>query len=261
MKSPQLDDGAIDEHFVAKIVDRAGGWEIRVFQHFFFVEPHFFRGLEQHQNMAGRARGNELVGDLSAKRTQKIEMADEERQMSIIGDGVERVDFEREVAPVLEKLAHDWQRQFPFAQLAHESASMNFLVDVLVKRRVEIVDVSFRFRFTEFFSGLGRFGRAHVHPLKQQTIFSKRLSSHPGKVKVTVRSVAFVKEFISILTSALKTKGRIFPSTGNRAERCRPPLHPLQGWVIQTDRAWMVTSRSDARALHDSSLILVLLHI
>src|SRR5262245_23080401 len=107
MQSPQLDDGAIDEHFVAKIVDRAGGWEIRVFQHFFFVEPHFFSGLEQHQNMAGRARGNELVGDLGAKRTQKIEMADEERQMSIIGDGVERVDFEREVAPVLEKLAHD----------------------------------------------------------------------------------------------------------------------------------------------------------
>jgi len=105
--------------------------------------------------MARRSRRNQLVGDLRAERPQEIEVSNEKRQVGVIGDCVKRVHFQGEMAPILKKLAHHRQRQLAFAQLGHKCAFVNLLVRVLVKRRIEMIDVSLGFWFTELFTRPG----------------------------------------------------------------------------------------------------------
>ena len=155
MESPQLDDRTVDKNLVAKIIDRAGRGQIRILQHFFFVEAHLFSGLKQHQNMARRSRRNQFVGDLRAERPQEIEVPNEKGQVGVIGDGVKRVYLQGEMAPIFKKLAHHRQRQLAFAQLGHKCAFVNLLVRVFVKRRIEMIDVSFGFLFAQLFTRPG----------------------------------------------------------------------------------------------------------
>src|SRR5258706_2018467 len=93
--------------------------------------------------MAGRFRRDQFIGDLGAEWAEQIEIAHEERQMSVVRDSVERIYFERKMAPVLEKLPHRRQRQFAVTELSHERAFVNLFMGVLVKRFVQIVDVFF----------------------------------------------------------------------------------------------------------------------
>ncbi len=111
--------------------------------------------------MTRGSRGNELVGDFSAEGAEEIEVSHKERQVRVIGHGIERIHFQRKMAPVLEKLAHHGQRQLAFAQLRHEGAFIDFVVRVFIKRRVEIIDVGLGFVFAQLFAGLGFFGLAH----------------------------------------------------------------------------------------------------
>src|SRR5690242_18524969 len=100
MESPQLNDRTVDKNLVTKIIDRAGRGQIRILQHFFFVETHLFSGLKQHQNVTWRSGRDQFISDLSAERTEQIEIANKKRQVGVIGHRIERVYFQRKMAPV-----------------------------------------------------------------------------------------------------------------------------------------------------------------
>ena len=95
--------------------------------------------------MTRSAGRNELVGDLRAKGTEEIEVAHKEGQMRVVGHRIQSIDFQRKPPPILKKLPHHGKRQLAVAQLSHEGALVNFLVGVLVERRIEIVDVGLSF--------------------------------------------------------------------------------------------------------------------
>src|SRR5689334_15343354 len=134
MQSPKLDDGAVDEDFVAEVVDRSRSGKIRLLEHFLFVETHLFRGLQQHQDVSWGARRNQFVSDLRTERPKQVEMPDKKRQVSVIRYGVQRVDLQGKVSPVFEKLAHDGERQLALAELRHEGALVDLFVCVFVER-------------------------------------------------------------------------------------------------------------------------------
>ena len=151
-----------------KVIDCASSRKVGVFEHLLFVEPHLFRSLKQDQNVARRFGGNQFIGDLGAKRTKQIEIPYKEGQVSVIGNGVERIYLQGEMPPIFKKLTHDRQRQLAVAQLRHEGAFIDLVVGVFVKRRIEIIDVGFGVWFAELFSGSGLPRLAHLGFLQEQ---------------------------------------------------------------------------------------------
>jgi len=85
-----------------------------------FREPQCLGGLEHYQNMTGRLRMDEFIGDLRAERAQKVRVAFKKADMFVIRGGDERVDLYGEIAPVLEKESDCRQRQFPLDEPAHK---------------------------------------------------------------------------------------------------------------------------------------------
>src|SRR3972149_3685016 len=127
--------------------------------------------------MSRSLRRDQLVGDLRAEGPQEIKVADEEREMRVIGDRVERVDLHREVSPVLEELPDHGHRQFPFAQLRHKRTLVDFLVPRFVERQIEIVYVSLGLRGCHFFAGKGLLDFGHSFLLA--SIFSPKPTMLP----------------------------------------------------------------------------------
>src|SRR5215467_3594769 len=128
MQSPELDNRAVDENFMAEIVDRTRGRKIWLFEHFFFVKAHLFRRLQQNQHVPRSAWRNQFVGDFGAERPEQVEMSDEKGQMRVVRHRIERVDLQRKMSPVFEELPHHREWQLAIAELDHESAFINLFV-------------------------------------------------------------------------------------------------------------------------------------
>ena len=104
------------------------------------------RRFEQDQNMPRWFGRDQFLGHFVAERPEQIEVVDEKRQMDVVGNRIERDDFDREKPPIFEKPAQAGKRQSTFAQPSHELAAMDGLVPVGMDVVIEVVDDCFGLR-------------------------------------------------------------------------------------------------------------------
>src|SRR6266850_1058504 len=117
---PPLGDRAFPKQTTLEVKDRARFRQHGLTQDLIFREPQCLGGLEHYQNMTGRLRMDEFIGDLRAERAQKVRVAFKKADMFVIRGGYKRVDLYSKVTPVFEEKLDRRQRQFPLDEPAHE---------------------------------------------------------------------------------------------------------------------------------------------
>ena len=65
--------------------------------------------------------------------------------MDVVGNGIERHDFDGKKSPIFKETAQARQRQRALAQLGHERAVIDLLIPVSVNILIEIIDECFGF--------------------------------------------------------------------------------------------------------------------
>jgi len=93
--------------------------------------------------MARRCRRDKLLGNFFCEGGEKIVVADEKRQMDIVGDGIKSYHFNRKHAPVFKKAPQARQGQAPFPQPRHKRTLADSSLPVAVKLIIQMVDVCF----------------------------------------------------------------------------------------------------------------------
>src|SRR6266568_7160473 len=117
---PPLGDRAFPKQTTLEVQDRTRFRQHGLTQDLIFREPQCLGGLEHYQNMTGRLRMDEFIGDLRAERAQKVRVAFKKADMFVITSGDERVDLYSKVAPVFEEKFDRRQGQLSLDEPAHE---------------------------------------------------------------------------------------------------------------------------------------------